>query len=225
MLRATQSASAKSALGRGGDQVAIRTKDGYDYIGGVSKSAEKRTKVKSRVVGSALSELIKSSSNVVIMGHSFTDLDAIGAAAGMACAVESFGIPVYIATDKPLHTKHTLMALEAGKHVLSEIPCIETFEEAKILRDAVKAHPELKYMAGENCFYWAFIEAWKKMREDGKFGDILYAESEYLHAPHPDDITYYSPIILPVYFTSKTRFCQDFFNYIPSDIESLPKNP
>lgn len=92
--------SLEMALGRGGDQVAIRTKDGYDYIGGVSKSAEKRTKVKSRVVGSALSELIRFSSNVIIMGHSYTDLDAIGAAAGMACAVQSFGIPVYIATDK-----------------------------------------------------------------------------------------------------------------------------
>jgi predicted dehydrogenase len=100
---------------------------------------------------------------------------------------------VYIATDKPLHTKHTIMALEAGKHVLSEIPSIETIEEAKILRDAVKSHPELKYMAGENCFYWAFIEAWKKMREDGKFGDILYAESEYLHATHPDEIKPFIP--------------------------------
>ncbi|MBQ7225396.1 MAG: Gfo/Idh/MocA family oxidoreductase [Clostridia bacterium] len=100
---------------------------------------------------------------------------------------------VYIATDKPLHTKHTLMALEAGKHVLSEIPVIETIEEAKILREAVRSHPELKYMAGENCFYWAFIEAWKKMRKDGKFGDILYAESEYLHAIHPDEIKQYEP--------------------------------
>ena len=95
---------------------------------------------------------------------------------------------VYIATDKPLHTKHTVMALEAGKHVLSEIPSIETLEEAKILRDAVKSHPELKYMAGENCFYWHFIQEWKKMYESGRFGDILYAESEYLHAPHPDEI-------------------------------------
>ncbi len=96
---------------------------------------------------------------------------------------------VYIATDKPLHTKHTVMALEAGKHVISEIPAIETLEEAKILRDAVKAHPELKYMSGENCFYWAFIEAWKKMREDGKFGDVLYAEAEYMHSrPNPDKV-------------------------------------
>ena len=60
---------------------------------------------------------------------------------------------VYIATDKPLHTKHTIMALEAGKHVLCEIPSIETIEEAKLLLDAVKAHPNLKFMAGENCFY------------------------------------------------------------------------
>ena len=100
---------------------------------------------------------------------------------------------VYIATDKPLHTKHTFMALEAGKHVLSEIPAIETVAEARILRDAVKSHPELKYMVGENCFYWAFIEAWKRMREEGKFGEVLYAESEYLHAPHPDDIKPYTP--------------------------------
>jgi len=100
---------------------------------------------------------------------------------------------VYIATDKPLHTKHTLMALEAGKHVISEIPAIQTLEEAKILRDAVKAHPELKYMAGESCFYWAFIEAWKKMREDGKFGDVLYAEAEYLHSTAPEKIEPYVP--------------------------------
>lgn len=88
------------ALGRGGDQVAIKHKDGYDYIGGVSKSAEKRNKVRSRIVGSALAELMKSSSNIVIMGHSYTDLDAVGSAVGLACAAESFGIPVHIATDR-----------------------------------------------------------------------------------------------------------------------------
>lgn len=100
---------------------------------------------------------------------------------------------VYIATDKPLHTKHTIMALEAGKHVLSEIPVIEAIDEVKSLYNAVKSHPELKYMAGENCFYWAFIKKWKEMYEAGKLGDILYAESEYLHAPHPDEIKPYEP--------------------------------
>lgn len=97
------------ALGRGGDQVAIRTQDGYDYIGGVSKSAEKRNKVKSRIVGSTLAELIKSSSNVIIMGHAYTDLDAIGAAVGLACAAKSFDVPVYIATDRKKTLAGTLI--------------------------------------------------------------------------------------------------------------------
>ena len=88
------------ALGRGGDQIAIKNKDGYEFFGGVSKSAEKRTKVKSRVVASAFAELIKTSSNVIVMGHNFSDLDAIGSAIGVACAVNTLGIPVNIATDK-----------------------------------------------------------------------------------------------------------------------------
>ena len=101
---------------------------------------------------------------------------------------------VFIGTDKPYHAKHAIMALEAGKHVISEIPAIETLEEAKMLKAAVKAHPELKYFAAENCFYWSFIEAWKKMREDGKFGDIVYAEAEYLHSTHPDKLKPYEPV-------------------------------
>lgn len=109
-IRACEKSARKAlemALGRGGDQVAIKGKDGYDYIGGVSKSAEKRNKVRSRIVGSALGELIKSSSNVIIMGHAYTDLDAIGAAVGIACAADSLGIPAYIATDR----KKTLASL------------------------------------------------------------------------------------------------------------------
>lgn len=95
---------------------------------------------------------------------------------------------VYIATDAPLHTTHVKKALAAGKHVISEIPAVYTKEEARELKAAVLAHPELKYMAAENCFYWAFIEAWKRMHEDGKFGDVVYAESEYLHAIDPHKI-------------------------------------
>ena len=48
-------------------------------------------------------------------------------------------------------------------------------------------------MAAENCCYWAFIQTWKKMHEDGLFGEIAYAEAEYLHALNPDEFspTYY----------------------------------
>lgn len=57
------------ALGRGGDQAAIKSKAGYEFYGGVSKSVEKRTRVRSRIIASALAELIDGSENVLIMGH------------------------------------------------------------------------------------------------------------------------------------------------------------
>jgi len=89
---------------------------------------------------------------------------------------------VFIATDAPTHTEFAVKALEAGKHVLSEIPAVWTPEDAVRLKKTVAAHPELKYMCAENCCYWAFIQAWKTMYEEGKFGEAVFCESEYLHA-------------------------------------------
>lgn len=88
---------------------------------------------------------------------------------------------IILATDAPLHTPMSIKALEAGKHVLSEIPVIHSMQDIIDLKAAVKAHPEAKYFCGENCCYWAFIETWKRMHEDGQFGEIAYAEAEYLH--------------------------------------------
>lgn len=126
------------ALGRGGDQVAIKKPDNtYDFFGGVSKSSEKRTKVKSRIVGNALAELIKSSSNVIVMGHNYTDLDAIGAAVGIACAAVSFDIPVHIATDKKKTLAGSLIKkLEAenmGHIVIGEEQALELITKKTIL--------------------------------------------------------------------------------------------
>ncbi|MBQ7399667.1 MAG: Gfo/Idh/MocA family oxidoreductase [Clostridia bacterium] len=89
---------------------------------------------------------------------------------------------VFVSTDAVCHVPFAVKALEAGKHVLSEIPAINTAEEASVLKDAVKKHPHLKYMIAENCCYWGFIQAWKTFAEQGKFGEAVYAESEYLHA-------------------------------------------
>lgn len=88
------------ALSRGGDQAVIKTKDNFEFFGGLSKEFEKRTKVKSRVVANALTQLIKESSRVMIMGHQTSDMDSVGAAVGMACAVRTQGKPVNIVVRK-----------------------------------------------------------------------------------------------------------------------------
>ncbi len=88
---------------------------------------------------------------------------------------------VFIATEAIYHVPYVIKALDSGKHVISEIPAVNSIEEAKQLKAAVLRHPELKYMTGENCCYWAFIQAWKKMYDEGKLGQAIYAESEYIH--------------------------------------------
>ncbi|MCY8231213.1 DHH family phosphoesterase [Priestia endophytica] len=72
------------ALGRGGDQVAIKLPSGkVKFYGGKTNPMEKRTRVRARVISHALKELITESENVIIMGHKYPDMDAIGAAIGI----------------------------------------------------------------------------------------------------------------------------------------------
>ena len=78
--------SVEMALSRGGDQAVVRGRMDFEFYGGRSKTTEKRTKVKSRVMANALSELIADATEIYIMGHSFADMDAVGAAAGLCCA-------------------------------------------------------------------------------------------------------------------------------------------
>jgi cyclic-di-AMP phosphodiesterase len=72
------------ALGRGGDQVAIKQTNGkVKFYGGKTNPVEKRTRVRARVISHALKELITESDKVIIMGHKNPDMDAIGSAIGI----------------------------------------------------------------------------------------------------------------------------------------------
>ena len=77
--------SLEMALSRGGDQAVVRTKRDFSFYGGRTKTTEKRTKVKSRVMANALGELMEDAKQIYIMGHSYADMDALGAAAGLMC--------------------------------------------------------------------------------------------------------------------------------------------
>ena len=70
-------------LGRGGDQAVIRKEGKYKFYGGNTVEQEKRTKVKARTVAASIADAIKNASNVLIMGHSNIDIDAMGSGLGM----------------------------------------------------------------------------------------------------------------------------------------------
>ncbi|PLR94047.1 DHH family phosphoesterase [Bacillus sp. T33-2] len=83
-LGAQAQSSLDLALGRGGDQVAIKQPNGkVKFYGGKTNPVEKRTRVRARVISHALKELILESDKVLIMGHKSPDMDAVGSAIGI----------------------------------------------------------------------------------------------------------------------------------------------
>ncbi|MBC6696276.1 DHH family phosphoesterase [Terrisporobacter mayombei] len=87
------------ALGRGGDQAIVKTKDKFEFYGGKSKAVEKTTKVKSRLIGHALKELVSQSNTIYIMGHKYPDLDAMGSAVGIYDICKSLKKETHIVLD------------------------------------------------------------------------------------------------------------------------------
>ena len=73
------------ALSRGGDQVAIKiaTDDKFLFYGGKTNPVEKRNRVRARVNAQAYERLVRDSERVIIMGHRYPDVDAIGASIGL----------------------------------------------------------------------------------------------------------------------------------------------
>ena len=86
-------------LGRGGDQAVVRENGKYVFFGGRAQEVEKRTKVKARTVAHALKELILEAENVMVMGHSNSDMDCIGSSMGIYRLARSLGKNAYIVNN------------------------------------------------------------------------------------------------------------------------------
>ncbi|TFB21125.1 DHH family phosphoesterase [Filobacillus milosensis] len=88
------------ALGRGGDQVAIKDETGrVKFYGGKTNPMEKRTRVRARVISHALRELVRESEKVLIMGHVTPDMDSIGSSIGILKLAQQNGKKGYVVFD------------------------------------------------------------------------------------------------------------------------------
>ena len=103
------SVALEMALSRGGDQAVVKDKLNFEFYGGRSKATEKRTKVKSRVMANALAELIDEAKQVYVMGHSYADMDALGAAAGVCAIVRKRGKKCRIVIDMENNAAHPML--------------------------------------------------------------------------------------------------------------------
>lgn len=125
------------ALGRGGDQAAVKTESGYRFFGGVSKGVEKKSRAKTRIIAGAVQELILSADNVFIMGHRFGDLDSVGAACGLAGAVKLLHVPVSVVVDPEKNLAPQLISMMkeeiGGELFLTPAQAMETITDNTLL--------------------------------------------------------------------------------------------
>lgn len=89
------------ALGRGGDQVVIKGKDSKTrFYGGKTNPMEKRTRVRARVVSSALQQLMQEGEQIFIMGHKAPDMDSIGSALGVLNMARANEVGAFVVVDE-----------------------------------------------------------------------------------------------------------------------------
>lgn len=116
------------ALGRGGDQAAIKSGNKLTFYGGKSNAVEKRTRVRARVIAHALRDLIHEAEQVIVMGHKQPDMDSIGASLGVLKAVQVHDKTAYIVMDEVNPAVERLMKEINANEELSE--CFITPEQA-----------------------------------------------------------------------------------------------
>lgn len=106
------------ALGRGGDQVVVKSNQAAArFYGGATNPMEKRTRVRARMISQTVAELMEQSDNIMIVGHATPDLDAIGAGLGIWRMAQTKNKSAFVIIDeKTVYSDITLLLEEIRKN-------------------------------------------------------------------------------------------------------------
>ena len=170
------------ALGRGGDQAAIKTPSNFEFYGGNSKGVERYTRVRTRVIAKSLLKLIHDADNVIIMGHKFGDLDSVGSAIVLASTIRKMRKKSYVV----LNEKQTLAIKLINKikengyfdGIIEEEEAFKLLEFNTLLIIVDTHNPNFleSYELYENCKNVVIIDHHRKMVDCIKDAVIFYHE-------------------------------------------------
>lgn len=148
------------ALGRGGDQVAIKDKENsFKFFGGISGGNQASTRVRARMAASTIFNMIKNSENIVLMGHKFADLDCFASAYALCSAIKkTTDKPAVVALNKETSLINNLLnrlkSLGADNYILEPEKVLPTVDKTTLLiildthRKALLESPEIFAKAG-----------------------------------------------------------------------------
>ena len=145
------------SLGRGGDQAAVHTDDGYVYFGGVSNRANDSSRVSPRRTAANISTCIKQYDKVYIMGHKYSDYDSVGAAMGMQFFCQANGVNAQVVVDNKTTLASPLVAFANNsgyKHFIPVNKALDSCDDDTLVivvdthRQALLDEPDLFALAG-----------------------------------------------------------------------------
>ena len=87
---------------------------------------------------------------------------------------------VVVSTPMPLHAPQSTLALQEGKHVISEVPAATDLQQCWELAKSVE-NSKKKYMMAENYVYTKPNILIRELAMQGLFGDIYFGEGQYIH--------------------------------------------
>lgn len=172
---------------RGGDQVAMQTYgEDVKYFGGSTEAAEKRSRVRVRVMSHALRDLIMRSSNVIICCHKTADFDCIGSAICLARMAESLHRPAVIIAKTGGIEEKLNAALQANQDdIKQEVIFVTEGEALNHLGDTslviMTDHHNIKQSNGakvlENANRVVIIDHHRRSTEMGVKPVLVYIEA------------------------------------------------
>jgi len=122
-------------------------------------------------------------------------------------------------------------ALEAGKHVHSEVPAAHTMEDCWRIVVAAE-RTGLVYQLGEQTRYWGFVEAWRDLVAEGRLGRVTYCEGQYIgyywtrqFFQDPETGKFYSVEELPAHPEAEPTWLHDMppIHYLPHELSPMLK--
>ena len=192
-------------LGRGGDQAVIRKDGKYKFYGGNTLEQEKRTTVKARTVAGSIAKIIQESSNVMIMGHSNIDIDAVGSGLGMYRLSKTLGKDAYIVSEPKGKSLSKFLEALGENEEYEEVIITDEEAENKINQDTL-----LIIVDTHKANYVEFPELLQKI--DKK---IVIDH----HRKAPDAITDVLVSFHEVYASSASELVTEIIQYAADDVK------
>lgn len=120
------------ALGRGGDQIVVKSSKNTEFFGGNNTALEKTSRVRARVIAHALRDIIYESSRVFVIGHKNVDMDCFGSALGIASVVRNYGIECNIVLNNDIHAIKTFLTNVESKPCYKDLIVDKEYASNKI---------------------------------------------------------------------------------------------